>query len=156
MAVVTELELPELDFFASDLRGERFHETMGELSAADWLATSAIGYFVLDREAAAFFLRTRAATFPGMKIAEMFEVPEGPLLEQMRRNILHLGGDDHRRLRNLRLHAARRRSLAPGDARLPRAAMGAARRSRAMRVRRRRRKALSVAHDRHRDGRAAR
>src|ERR687895_420309 len=101
MAVVTELELPELDFFAPDLSGERFHETMGRLSAAGWLATSAIGYFVLDREAAAFFLRTRAATFPGMKIAEMFEVPEGPLLEQMRRNILHLGGDDHRRLRNL-------------------------------------------------------
>jgi cytochrome P450 len=101
MAVVTDLELPELDFFSPDLRGERFHEEMGRLSAAGWLATSAVGYFVLDREAAAFFLRTRAATFPGMKIAEMFEVPEGPLLEQMRRNILHLGGDDHRRLRNL-------------------------------------------------------
>src|SRR5918999_4596121 len=101
MAVVTELELPELDFFAPDLSGERFHETMGRLSAAGWLATSAIGYFVLDREAAAFFLRTRAATFPGMKIAEMFEVKEGPLLEQMRRNILHVNGDDHRRLRNL-------------------------------------------------------
>src|ERR687895_333600 len=101
MAVVTDLELPELDFFSPDLRGERFHEEMGRLSAAGWLATSAIGYFVLDREAAAFFLRTRAATFPGMKIAEMFEVPEGPLLEQMRRNILHVNGDDHRRLRNL-------------------------------------------------------
>src|ERR671915_402726 len=101
MAVVTELKLPELDFFAPDLKGERFHEEMGRLSAAGWLATSAIGYFVLDREAAAFFLRTRAATFPGMKIAEMFEVPEGPLLEQMGRNILHINGDDHRRLRNL-------------------------------------------------------
>jgi cytochrome P450 len=101
MAIVTELELPELDFFSPELRGERFHETMGELGRAGWLATSPIGYFVLDREAAAFFLRTRAATFPGMKIAEMFEVPEGPLLEQMRRNILHINGDDHRRLRNL-------------------------------------------------------
>src|SRR5919106_954521 len=101
MAMVTDLELPELDFFSPELRGERFHETMVELSAAGWLATSPIGYFVLDREAAAFFLRTRAATFPGMKIAEMFEVPEGPLLEQMRRNILHINGDDHRRLRNL-------------------------------------------------------
>ena len=99
--MVTDLELPELDFFSPKLRGERFHETMVELSAAGWLATSPIGYFVLDREAAAFFLRTRAATFPGMKIAEMFEVPEGPLLEQMRRNILHIDGDDHRRLRNL-------------------------------------------------------
>jgi cytochrome P450 len=101
MALLTDLELPEFDFFAPDLKGARFHDTMGELSEAGWLATSPIGYFVLDREAAAFFLRTRAATFPGMKIAEMFEVPEGPLLEQMRRNILHVNGDDHRRLRNL-------------------------------------------------------
>src|SRR5919206_1954320 len=101
MPQVAELELPELDFFDTGLRGERFHRTMDELSRAGWLATSPVGYFVLDREAAAFFLRTRSATFPGMKIAEMFEVPEGPLLEQMRRNILHINGDDHRRLRNL-------------------------------------------------------
>jgi cytochrome P450 len=101
MAHVTELELPELDFFDVGLKGERFHRTMDELSSAGWLASSPIGYFVLDREAAAFFLRTKAATFPGMKIAEMFEVPEGALLEEMRRNILHINGDDHRRLRNL-------------------------------------------------------
>jgi cytochrome P450 len=101
MAQVTELELPELAFFDVGLKGERFHRTMDELSSAGWLATSPIGYFVLDREAAAFFLRTKSATFPGMKIAEMFEVPEGPLLEEMRRNILHINGDDHRRLRNL-------------------------------------------------------
>src|ERR687895_88148 len=101
MPTVTELELPELDFFDVGLRGERFHRTMDELSRANWLATSPVGFFVLDRESAAFFLRTKAATFPGMKIAEMFEVPEGALLEQMRRNILHLNGDDHRRLRNL-------------------------------------------------------
>jgi cytochrome P450 len=101
MPLVTDLDLAELDYFAPDLKGERFHEVMEELSERGWLATSPIGYFVLDREAAAFFLRTRAATFPGLKIAEMFEVPEGPLLEQMRRNILHLNGGDHRRLRNL-------------------------------------------------------
>jgi cytochrome P450 len=112
-ALVTELELPELDYFSPDLKGERFHEAMAALRERSWLATArvgeravpasprSLGYFVLEREAAAFFLRTRAATFPGMKIAELFEVPEGPLLEQMRRNILHVNGDDHRRLRNL-------------------------------------------------------
>jgi cytochrome P450 len=98
---ITELDLPELDYFAPDLKGERFHQVMRDLRERSWIATSSIGYFVLEREAAAFFLRTRAATFPGMRIAEMFEVPEGPLLEQMRRNILHINGDDHRRLRNL-------------------------------------------------------
>src|SRR5918996_873911 len=101
MALVTDLELPVLDYLGPDLKGERFHETMSELRERSWIASSPIGYIVLDREAAAFFLRTRSATFPGMRIAEMFEVPEGPLLEEMRRNILHTGGDAHRRLRNL-------------------------------------------------------
>ena len=56
---------------------------------------------VLDRESAEFFLRTRSATFPGMKIAEIFGVTEGPLYEQMKRNILHVNGPDHARLRSL-------------------------------------------------------
>ena len=101
MALVTDLELPVLDYLGPDLKGERFHDTMRELSERSWIASSPIGFIVLDREASAFFLRTRSATFPGMRIAEMFEVPEGPLLEQMRRNILHINGDAHRRLRNL-------------------------------------------------------
>ena len=100
-AQVAALDLPELDFFDVGLKGDRFHRAMDELSSAGWLASAPVGYFVLDRESAAFFLRTKAATFPGMKIAEMFEVPEGALLEEMRRNILHINGDDHRRLRNL-------------------------------------------------------
>ena len=59
------------------------------------------GYMALDREAGEFFLRTRSAIFPGMKIAEIFDVREGPLYEQMKRNILHVNGADHTRLRSL-------------------------------------------------------
>ena len=33
MALVTELELPELDYLAPDLKGERFHEVITELRA---------------------------------------------------------------------------------------------------------------------------
>ena len=101
MALVTELELPELDYLAPELTGERFHEVIEELRSRAWLCSVPMGFAVLDREASAFFLRTKSATFPGMRIAELFEVEEGPLLEQMRRNILHLNGDQHRRLRNL-------------------------------------------------------
>jgi cytochrome P450 len=74
---------------------------MNELAGRGWLASSPLGFFVLDREAAAFFLRTKSATFPGMKIAEMFGIEDGPLYEEMQRNILHIDGDHHRRLRNL-------------------------------------------------------
>ena len=56
---------------------------------------------VLEREAAAFFLRSKQTSFPGLKIAELFDISEGPLWEEVRRNILHINGADHGRLRNL-------------------------------------------------------
>src|SRR5437763_1527801 len=43
----------------------------------------------------------RSATFPGMKIAELFGVEPGPLREEMEHNILHLNGEPHTRLRKL-------------------------------------------------------
>ena len=101
MALVSDLELPVVDYTDPALRGERFHETTLALREQGWLATGPLAYLVLDREAATFFLRTKSAAFPGMKIAELFGVEDGPLYEEMRRNILHIDGDDHRRLRNL-------------------------------------------------------
>src|SRR4051812_39222664 len=101
MPVVTELELPEFEFMDPTLSGERYHELFAELADKNWLARAEIGYFVLDREASELFLRTRSPRFPGLEIAEMFGVDDGPLAEEMRRNILHLDGDDHRRLRQL-------------------------------------------------------
>jgi cytochrome P450 len=98
---VTELDPPELPYDDPTLRGPRFHEVLGDLRQSGWLAKVPLGYAVLDRESAAFFLRTRSATFPGLKIAEIFQIDEGPLAEEIRRNILHLNGEDHSRLRNL-------------------------------------------------------
>src|SRR5271166_2914288 len=101
MALVSELELSAFDHTDPALRGERFHRVMAELRSQGWLAQGPFGYVVLDRESAEFFLRTRSAIFPGMKIAEIFGVTEGPLYEQMKRNILHVNGPDHSRLRSL-------------------------------------------------------
>jgi cytochrome P450 len=101
MTLVTELELPSLDYTDPQMRGPRFHDAMRELREQHWLASGPYGYVVLDREACELFLRTRAAVFPGMKIAEIFGVQEGPLYEEMRRNILHINGADHTRLRSL-------------------------------------------------------
>jgi len=101
MTLVTELQLPDLDYNDPQLRGPRFHAAMRELRKQGWLATGPFGYVVLDREACEMFLRTRSAIFPGMKIAEIFGVNEGPLYEEMRRNILHINGADHTRLRSL-------------------------------------------------------
>src|ERR1700689_5049295 len=101
MTLVPELDLPSLDYTDPTLRGPRFHAAMRELREQHWLASGPYGYVVLDREACELFLRTRSAVFPGMKIAEIFGVSEGPLYEEMRRNILHINGADHTRLRSL-------------------------------------------------------
>jgi cytochrome P450 len=99
--LVSELELPTFDSTDPSIRGDRFHEVMRGLRAQGWVARDPFGYVVLDRESAEFFLRTRSAIFPGMKIAEIFGVSEGPLYEEMRWNILHINGGDHTRLRSL-------------------------------------------------------
>ncbi len=100
-SAVQELELPEFEYLNPELKGERFHQTLKELRETGWLASMPLGFVVLDREAGEFFLRSRSFTFPGMKIAEIFGIDDGPLYDEIRRNILHINGADHSRLRGL-------------------------------------------------------
>ena len=76
---VQELELPGFEYLNPELSGERFHDTLKALRESGWLASMPLGFVVLDREAGEFFLRSRRFTFPGMKIAEIFGIDEGPL-----------------------------------------------------------------------------
>ncbi|HWG13727.1 MAG TPA: cytochrome P450, partial [Streptosporangiaceae bacterium] len=69
--------------------------------AQGWLARSPLAYLVLDREAGEFFLRSRAAAFPGRQIAGFFGIMSGPLWDHIDANILNLTGAQHRRLRTL-------------------------------------------------------
>jgi cytochrome P450 len=99
---VTELELPQLDHTDAELRGERFRQAMEAVEGYDgWLAANPFGYTVLDRESGEFFLRSRQAVFPGLTIAEIFEISGGPLHEEIVKNIININGADHSRLRNL-------------------------------------------------------
>ena len=102
MSAVSDLDLPEFDYTDQDLRGQRYRTAMRELEGrGDWLLTGPLGYVVVDREAGEFFLRTKAAQFPGLTMAELFDVRDGPLHREMTGNIINVNGDDHRRLRNL-------------------------------------------------------
>ena len=80
-AALADLDLPPFEYLDPELHGDRFHETMRELRERSWIATSEFGYFVLDREAAGFFLRSRSATFPGVQMFELLGIAEGPLRE---------------------------------------------------------------------------
>src|SRR3954451_15431792 len=102
MPLVTELDLPEIDLNDPELRGERWHEVMRELrDSGAWLARAPLGTVVLDRAAGEQVLRTKSAIFPGMLLAQLFDISEGPLHEQMTRNIINVNGPDHARLRGL-------------------------------------------------------
>ncbi len=102
VTLAAELELPSFDHTDAELRGDRYRAAMSELHGHDgWLASGPFGYIVLGREAGEFFLRTRAAVFPGLAIADIFQITEGPLREEIVKNIININGEDHRRLRNL-------------------------------------------------------
>ncbi|HZU59909.1 MAG TPA: cytochrome P450 [Solirubrobacteraceae bacterium] len=102
MVLASELELPALDHTDPALRGELYRSAMSALAGYDgWLAANPFGYTVLEREAAEFFLRTREAVFPGLTIAQLFGIADGPLHEEIVRNIININGADHSRLRKL-------------------------------------------------------
>jgi cytochrome P450 len=102
MPLAAELELPSFDHTDASLRGDAYRRAMTDLRGHDgWLAASPFGFIVLDRDAGEFFLRSRAAVFPGITIADLFGITDGPLREEIVRNIINLSGEDHRRLRNL-------------------------------------------------------
>ena len=101
MTVVTELDLPEIDYNAPDFGPGTYHEQLAKARERGWLAHSPLAYVVLDGESGDFFLRARQTAFPGRQIAEIFGITGGPLFEHIDANILNLTGDKHRRLRAL-------------------------------------------------------
>jgi cytochrome P450 len=101
MTVVTELDLPEIDYNTPDFGPRTYHEQLAAARERGWLAHSPLAYVVLDPQAGDFFLRARQTAFPGRQIAEIFGVASGPLREHIDANILNLTGDRHRRLRSL-------------------------------------------------------
>jgi cytochrome P450 len=102
MPTVTELELPAFDHTDPELSGERYRAAMAAVEGhGGWLVSNPFGFTVLDRESSEFFLRTKDAVFPGLTIAEIFGIADGPLHEEIVKNIINVNGGDHRRLRNL-------------------------------------------------------
>jgi cytochrome P450 len=102
VALLHELDLPFLDWTDDALKGDEFHRRMEALSGEGWLAGSEPGWiFVLDREAANHFLRSKSVVFPSAVVAAAFGITEGPLAEAIRKNIISIEGADHGRLRNL-------------------------------------------------------
>ncbi|MGH3164886.1 MAG: cytochrome P450 [Trebonia sp.] len=105
MTVVTELDLPEIDYMSPGFGPDTYHRLLAEARSESWIAHSPLAFIVLDRESGDFFLRSKATAFPGRQIAEIFGITSGRLYEHINANILNLTGDKHRRLRSLVGHA---------------------------------------------------
>lgn len=105
MTVVTDLDMPEIDYSSSGFAAQDYHRVLADARAASWIARSPLAYLILDRESGDFFLRSRRAAFPGRQIAEIFGITSGPLFDNIDNNILNLTGDKHRRIRSLVGHA---------------------------------------------------
>ena len=102
MTLVTELELPQINTLDENLRGDFYREQMAAVDGYDgWLAQAPFGFITLDRESGEFFLRSRDAMFPSMTLAALFNVTEGPLHEEISKNLITRHGGDHNRLRGL-------------------------------------------------------
>jgi cytochrome P450 len=101
MTVVSDLDLPHFDYTQPDLSGEKFHKTMQALREQSWIARTDLGFLVLDREAVGFFLKSKSAEFPGVKMFELLGFTDGPLYKSLSKNIISLNGEQHRRLRAL-------------------------------------------------------
>jgi len=102
MTVVSDLSLPKLDLSDPGLKGELWHAGMKSmLDSGAWMAEAPLATVILDREAGEFFLRSKSAVFPGVLLAQIFGIEDGPLYEQIVNNIINVNGEAHRRLRGL-------------------------------------------------------
>lgn len=102
MTLVSDLTLPKLDLSDPNLKGELWHAGMRSmLDSEHWMAEAPLATVILDRQAGEFFLRNKSAVFPGVLIAQIFGIEDGPLYEQIVNNIINVNGEAHRRLRGL-------------------------------------------------------
>lgn len=99
--LLNDLDLPEFDELDPALRGPAFDARMAELAEQSWIVRGRLTHVVLDREAGELLLRSKDTAFPARFLAELFDMRSGALGEEVARNILHLEGADHRRLRGL-------------------------------------------------------
>ena len=101
MPLVGDLDLPPLDPADPQLRGARFHQQLAELVGQSWLARTALGVIVLDREVALEMLRDRHMSFPAVELIQLQGINDGPVYERVANGLLAQTGDAHARLRRL-------------------------------------------------------
>jgi cytochrome P450 len=111
MPLATTLDLPELDYQDPKLRGERFHGVLRQAADHSWLARTAVGFLVLDRDLAIEILRDHRLAFPALQMLLLQGVAEGPIWDRTVNGVMVKVGEPHLRLRRLVAPAMSPRSI---------------------------------------------
>lgn len=101
MQRLEDLDLPSFDHTDPELSGPEWHRRIEALAGENWLARTPLATVVLDRSASEEILRSKSAIFPGREVADLFGIEDGPLRDEIDRNIININGPDHQRLRSL-------------------------------------------------------
>ncbi len=100
--LVTDLDLPEFDYFDPTLKGSRLHEVLKELRARHWVARGPVGWLVLDREVTIELLRDAALAAPLRTLFELIGIRDERWLDRRVNEALEsTTGDTHARLRRV-------------------------------------------------------
>ncbi len=101
MVHAAELDVPVLDHADPELRGERFHDVLGDLARQNWLGRTDLGFVVLARDAVMELLRDRRLAFPAVQLLELQGISDGPVYDRTAKGLMARHGEDHARLRRI-------------------------------------------------------
>jgi cytochrome P450 len=100
--LVSDLDLPEFDYFDPTLRGPRLHQVLAELRAKHWVARGPFGWLVLDRQATIELLRDAALAAPLRALFELIGIRDARWLDRRVGQALEsTSGETHSRLRRV-------------------------------------------------------
>jgi cytochrome P450 len=102
MPNVTELDLPEFEYFDPTLPGPRLHRVLRELREKHWIARAPFGFLVLDRDVIQEILRDPVLAAPLRDVFELIGIrDEGFLHRRVNEALESTTGATHARLRRL-------------------------------------------------------
>ena len=100
--LVTELDLPELDWFDPSLRGPRLHSALKDLRSKHWLARGPFGWVVLDRDVTRELLLDATLAAPLRTLFELIGITDERWLDRRVNEALEsTTGETHARLRRV-------------------------------------------------------
>jgi cytochrome P450 len=113
MPLVTDLDLPDFEYFDPTLPGPRLHRVLRELREKHWIARAPLGFLVLDRDVIQEILRDPVLAAPLRDVFQVIGITDETFLRRRVDEALEsTSGETHARLRRLVNHGFGPRRIA--------------------------------------------